>query len=113
MGRRSKTEWLELLEDFEARQIGQEEYCRERGLSLSAFRNQLYAWRRTRSAGDETKSDEFVMVSPVWPTITRAENSGAAVILTIGGFKLTVERTSDPAALRLAMQALAETCGRI
>jgi hypothetical protein len=48
MGRRSKVEWLELLEDFEARQIGQEEYCRERELSLSAFRNQLYAWRRIK-----------------------------------------------------------------
>jgi hypothetical protein len=113
MGRRSKAEWLELLEDFEARQIGQEKYCRERELSLSAFRNQLYAWRRTRSAGIEPKSDEFVMVSTGWPTINRAKKAGTAVILTIGGFKLTVERTCDPAALRLAMQALAETCGRI
>jgi putative ABC transport system substrate-binding protein len=65
MGRRSKAEWLELLEDFEARQIGQEEYCRERKLSLSALRNQLYAWRRTRSAGDEPKSDESLSVKNV------------------------------------------------
>jgi hypothetical protein len=116
MGRKSKTEWQELLEDFEARQVGQEEYCRERGLSLSAFRKQLYAWRRSRGLAVESSASdehEFVMVASGWPVIERAEAVGKAVLLTLGGFSLTVERSSDPEALRLALRAVAETCGRI
>lgn len=116
MERRSKAEWNSLLVKFEAGHLSQQQFCTDHGIRLAGFRKQLYEWRQQRCFRQEnhTSTDGgFVMVAPpAFPVITKAEVLGRAVALTIGPFTLTVERNSDPAALRLAMQAVAETCGR-
>jgi hypothetical protein len=116
MGRKSKSEWQSLLAEFEASRISQQQFCDDHGIRLSGFRKQLYDWRHRKASNQENQPPEgsgFVMVAPAaYPTITKAGAFGTAVALTIGPFTLTVERNSDPAALRLALQAVAETCGR-
>jgi hypothetical protein len=116
MERRSKSEWMSLLAEFEASRLSQQQFCNDHGIRLAGFRKQLYDWRQHRSCGQENHTPEnggFIMVAPAaYPVITKAESSGTAVALTIGPFTLTIERNSDPAALRLALQTVAETCGR-
>ena len=109
MGRKSKAEWQSLMSDFEASRISQRQFCQEHSIRLGGFRKQLHAWRHSQTS----EATDFMIVAPAaYPVITKAEAFGTAVALTIGPFKMTVERTSDPAALRLALQAVADTCGR-
>ena len=116
MGRKSKAEWEALLAAFESSRVSQRQFCQDNGIRLSGFRKQLHAWRRLRKPGSENpsaKSTSFVMVAPTnYPVITKAETYGTAVAVTVGPFTLIVERHSDPIALRVALQAVVETCGR-
>jgi len=117
MGRKSKAEWEELLAAYECSSQSQRQFCQENGIRLSGFLKQLRAWRQLRKPQLEKQKSEstnFVMVAPTSrPTITRAETNNTAVAVTVGPFTLTIERHSDPMALRVALQAVAETCGRI
>ena len=116
MGRKGKAEWQLLLVEFEAGHHSQQQFCNDHGIRLGGFRKQLYEWRHRKASSQGNQPAEgkgFVMVSPAaYPVITKAEAFGTAVALTIGPFTLTVERNSDPAALRMALHAVADTCGR-
>lgn len=116
MGRKSKSEWEALLAAFEGSQQSQGQFCQDNGIGLGGFRKQLHSWRQLRKAqvaNQTPESTSFIMVAPTsYPTITRTEAYGTAVAVSVGPFTLTVERTSDPMALRAALQAVADTCGR-
>lgn len=116
MGRKSKAEWESLLAAFECSRISQRQFCIDKGIRLSGFRKQLQTWRQLRKPRPDyqaVESTSFVMVAPAtYPVITKAEAQGSAIAVTLVPCTLLVERTSDPVALRLALQAVVDTCGR-
>lgn len=63
---RSAAEWRTILERFDRSGRSQQAFCREAGISLSAFQN----WRR-RSRLRHTVPAQFIDVTPVTPPTPR------------------------------------------
>lgn len=113
MIRKTSEEWTTILEQFENNRVDQHQFCREHGISLAGFRKQLYKWRGKQNNACRNENQPFVTVSsPDQLRITQVKEHWNAIELNIGPVSLKVRRDSDPAALRVALQAMVETCGR-
>ena len=67
--RRSESQWAELKNQFAASGLSQRAFCRQRGLSLSAFRSSI---QRATKAMPPVPQNSFVAVRPKGGAKTRS-----------------------------------------
>lgn len=59
----TRREWIEIIEEFEGRDVTQAEFIEEKSIKLPTFRYWLYKQRRKNVEGDEKSTNvEFVEV---------------------------------------------------
>ena len=115
MATKSKEEWAFIFEQFEGSQVSQRQFCREQGINIAGFSKQFQKRQKGKSGLTQNRGPVFVNVNqPPESLSIRGDNSFSedAVELTIGPINLKIYQTSNPAALRLALQAMVEICGR-
>jgi len=105
--RRSKAEWIEIVEDFERRGESQEDFCARRHLNVWSFRGWLYRLRGERREGKVAQSATPRML----PIRTRAMRAVPAFVeISVGGVVVRVVAGTDTAYVADLVTQMRERC---
>ena len=102
--RRSKQQWLELIQAQQSSGVSIAEFCREHDLSLKYFYARRSDWLKSQSTKTDLQPSAF---SKVTVAKTHIHNSNESISLTVGKATLSIPSSIDVIWLAKLMAQLA------